>query len=32
MIFALKFIFELDDAGIPGPSAFGVPLAMFRDR
>ena len=31
-IFVLKFIFGLDAAGILGPSAFGVPLAMFRDR
>ena len=31
-IFALKFIFGLDAAGIPSPSSFGVPLAMFRDR
>ena len=31
-IFVLKFIFELDAARIPGPSVFGAPLAMFRDR
>ena len=31
-IFVLKFIFGLDAAGIPSPSAFGAPLAMFRDR
>ena len=31
-IFVLKFIFGLDAARIPGPSVFGAPLAMFRDR
>ena len=31
-IFVLKFIFGLDAARIPGPSVFGVPLAMFRDH
>ena len=31
-IFVLKFIFGLNAARIPGPSIFGAPLAMFRDR
>ena len=31
-IFVLKFIFGLDAARIPGLSAFGTPLAMFRDH
>ena len=31
-IFVLKFIFGPDAARIPGPSVFGAPLAMFRDR
>ena len=31
-IFVLKFIFGLDAARIPGPSDFGAPLAMLRDR
>ena len=32
VIFVLKFIFGLNAARIPGPSVFGTPLAMFRDR
>ena len=31
-IFVLKFIFGLNAARIPGPSVFGAPLALFRDR
>ena len=31
VIFVLKFIFGLDATRIPGLSAFGAPLAMFRD-
>ena len=31
-IFLLKFIFGLDAVRIPGPSDFGAPLAMFRNR
>ena len=32
VIFVLKFIFGLNAARIPGPSVFGVLLAMFRGR
>ena len=31
-IFVLKFIFGLDAARILGPSVFGAPLTMFKDR
>ena len=31
-IFVPEFIFGLDAARILGPSVFGAPLAMFRDR